>query len=412
MLAATSFAVTAAEISREARSDRRSLHRAYLTRPELMSDPRVASPWQSLYASRSDRAFIATMGLDVSTFDLILDNGFAERWNTRRIPRLDSDHPRGTAAPRLSLRSLDTAGGLGLVLHYYNSTMVETNLCQIFALVPSTITCYIDFAIVILLETLRGLPEATIHWLKGEEFQECNDIVIVRHPHLTGAFGTMDGLNLPVQTSVDEDIENATYNGWLHEHFVSLVIAFAATGEIIACQLNAPGSWHDARIARPIYDKLETATPDGYYLVTDTAFPRGTDRIKGKIRALQKSNERWPRDPAAKQAAKALDNELVSFRQSAEWGMRAIQGSFGRLRIPLPIRNNHRRSNLLESCLRLHQLRTRRVGINQIHSVYVQVWTEDEEQRRIFADFENMFFRDQKRADRISKFYFEERDDK
>jgi hypothetical protein len=38
----------------------------------------------------------------------------------------------------------------------------------------------------------------------------------------------MDGLNLPVQTLSDDDIENATYNGWLHTHFVSSVYVFGA----------------------------------------------------------------------------------------------------------------------------------------------------------------------------------------
>lgn len=42
----------------------------------------------------------------------------------------------------------------------------------------------------------------------------------------------MDGLKLAVQTSyLDPDLENATYNGWLHSHFLNTVIAFAPDGE-------------------------------------------------------------------------------------------------------------------------------------------------------------------------------------
>jgi hypothetical protein len=94
-----------------------------------------------------------------------------------------------------------------------------------------------------------------------------------QHPHLAGAFGTMDGLSLPVQTSQDQEIENATYNGWLSEHFVSCVLVYSAKckldhscelsmstnvkiGEIIGCNLNVPGSWHDSCVAKPIYHKL------------------------------------------------------------------------------------------------------------------------------------------------------------
>ncbi|KIY47575.1 hypothetical protein FISHEDRAFT_45080 [Fistulina hepatica ATCC 64428] len=412
LLATSAFVIAGAELSRDAQAERRAQTRTYLTRAELLPNPRESSPWQSLFASRNDRAFITTMGLDVDTFHHVLGNGFSLKWDTCRIPRSDTDHTRGIAEPRPSRRSLDAAGGLGLILHYYNSTMSDTSLCQIFALTPTTVSRYIDFAMGVLLETLRSLPAAAVRWPTGADaFQELNDYVIAKYPRLTGAFRTMDGLNVPVQESADEIIENQTYNGWLHAHFVSLVIAFATTGEIIGSRFNAPGSWHDSRIARPIYEKLEKYTPEGYYLVTDTAFPRGTDRIKGKIRAPMKVNAKNLPDKNSAQYHKlvAEDRELVGFRQSAEWGMRAIQGSFGRLRIPLPIQNAHRRSSMLESCLRLHQVRVRKVGINQVHTVYVKYWTEDLEQRRIFNEFKSIVFGEQIRADRVSKFHLEAR---
>ncbi|KIY48681.1 hypothetical protein FISHEDRAFT_42869 [Fistulina hepatica ATCC 64428] len=401
-LSAILLAYSTAETYQSVKSEQRAATRTYLKRLELLPHPWKTSPWQSLFVSCNDRAFITTMGLDVETFNLILNGGFSEKWNTTRVTR--PDRP-GTAHPRLSRRSLDAAGALGLILHYLNSTISDINLCQIFALIPSTVNRYIDFSLALLLETLRQLPGAHIRWLTGHEFEHCNNIVIRRHPLLTGAFGTMDGLNVPVQASADEDIENATYNGWLHSHFVSLVIAFASTGEIIGCRLNAPGSWHDARIARPIYEKLEMATPDGFYLVTDTAFPQGTDRIRGKIRAPMKENTRLPLDAAERQLALNFDRQLLSFRQTAEWGMRAIQGSFGRLRVPLPIKDSSRRGNILEVCLRLHQLRTRKVGINQIYTVYVTMWTEDAEQDRIYHQFKNIFFSEQRKVDRVARFH-------
>ncbi len=180
-------------------------------------------------------------------------------------------------------------------------------------------------------------------------------LILTRHPLLTGTFGSLDGLNLLVQTSVDQEIENATFNGWLHEHFVSSVFAFNAmgmtcchnddklstdpksSGEIIACKLNAPGSWHDSRVAKQIYEKLRTQTPNGFYLVADTAFPRGTDQIAGRIRAPVKDGTRLPADNQERQQLMAFDRQLLSYRQTAEWGNRGLQGSFGRLRVPLPV---------------------------------------------------------------------------
>ena len=50
--------------------------------------------------------------------------------------------------------------------------------------------------------------------------------------------------------------------------------------------------------------------------------------------------------------------------------MRELQGSFGRLRVPLEIGDMEKRADLIESCFRLHNLCTRLVGINQIRNVY------------------------------------------
>ncbi|KAF9019862.1 hypothetical protein BDZ89DRAFT_1093804 [Hymenopellis radicata] len=362
--------------SRAARSARRV--RTYLTRPELLPNPREATPWRALYDSRSDRAYITTMGLDVETFDFVIQNGFGLAWNSIPIPRAD--------APGY--------GALGLILHWLNSTMSDVSLMEIFALIPSTVHRYIEFGLTLLRDTLREMSDAKIQWPKGSQFQENNDLIVRRHPLLIGAFGTMDGLNLPIQESADEEYENASYNG-------CSVIAFGAAGlfylRIIACKTNAPGSWHDSR-------KLRVETPEGFYLVTDTAFPRGTDQIAGRIRAPMKSGERLPDNTAERAYALQFDRQLLSLRQAAEWGNRCLQGSFGRLRIPLKVEYSNVRGDLLEVCFRLYQLRTRRVGINQIRSVYLPIWKEGA-QEEIWDHFEQLLFRDQTQNDRVRSFH-------
>ena len=103
------------------------------------------------------------------------------------------------------------------------------------------------------------------------------------HPLLQGVFGSINGLNLPCQVSSNIEMENATYNGWLHSHFISLVIVFsskggrlpkhthqiltAQVGEIVGCHTKCPGSWHNLHVAEGIYEKLELETPDGYCTV-------------------------------------------------------------------------------------------------------------------------------------------------
>jgi len=216
------------EIMRLERARIRNPSRLYLTRSNLLPNPRYGTPWQRLYASQSDRAFITTMGFDVATFHSIIAAGFGKKWYEVPIPRSDVR----SREPRPNARSLDAEGVLGLVLHYLNSTMREISLQEIFALIPSTVSRYISFGLELLLQTLRAMPDAAIRWPKApSEFERLNSLIVGRHPLLTGAFASIDGLKLPLQTSSNEDIENATYNGWLSEHFISSVLVYSPDGE-------------------------------------------------------------------------------------------------------------------------------------------------------------------------------------
>lgn len=157
-------------------------------------------------------------------------------------------------------------------------------------------------------------------------------------------------------------------------------------------------------MARAVYKKLEHDTPEGYYLVADTAFPRGTARVQMHIKAPIKSGARLPRDSRERDAFLRFNSQLTSFRQTAEWGNRSLQGSFGRLRMPLPIGNIAARGDLLEVCFRLYNLRAREVGLNQICEVYMPIWQAGD-QELIWNHFEDVFFGDQRKLDRVSKFH-------
>jgi len=73
------------------------------------------------------------------------------------------------------------------------------------------------------------------------------------------------------------------------------------SGVIISAVVNAPGSWHDAHVACPIFEQLRTSVPEGYFLVADSAFPKGGASIAGKIKAPLKGGDGVPREHAAQQ---------------------------------------------------------------------------------------------------------------
>jgi hypothetical protein len=84
--------------------------RHYLTRNALLPNPRIDTPWQFLYSSNNDKAYINTMGVDCAVFKFILESGFEELWNTTCITRGDVS----SSSVKPWKRSLDAAGGLGI----------------------------------------------------------------------------------------------------------------------------------------------------------------------------------------------------------------------------------------------------------------------------------------------------------
>lgn len=73
--------------------------------------------------------------------------------------------------------------------------------------------------------------------------------------------------------------------------------------------------------------------------------------------------------------------------------------------MPLNIDGDAKHGNLIETCLRLHNTRAEKVGINQIHTVYVKHWQETEEDMEVWTGFRDMLFSDQVRKDRVSRFH-------
>jgi hypothetical protein len=405
---------------REEQTQQRNMHRTYLTCSDLNPSPCIGTPWQLMHARGNDCAFITTMGINVATFEYILAQGFAEAWNSTPIPR---NNVSLTSIPCVDRRSLDAAGALGLILHYLTSTMHEISLQQIFGLIPSTVTQYLSFSHQILLQVLRKVLSAHIEWPRGETFDHFTHHIVERHDQLLGTFSFINGLKLPVEEPSDQDMENTMYNGWLHNHYISNILVFAPdgahfelfnhsnnvyfAGTIIACRLNAPGSWHDSRVAQTIYEKLWMRTPNGFYLVADTAFPCGNAELchGGFICAPMKAGETLHMTEEGKRAAVQFDNQLLSCRQAAEWGMQTIQGSFGRLRMPLPVNNVKARANLIETCVRLSNVCTCLVGISQIKNVFMPIWKEEDD--GVWDSFETMLFGQIRQKDRVSRFHLQ-----
>jgi hypothetical protein len=200
---------------------------------------------------------------------------------------------------------------------------------------------------------LKEEPLAKVAIPSVEEIQEYQAVVRDNFPALDGAWCVMDGLKIPIQRSGDELAQNAYYNGWSHAHFVGCVMAFAPSGIIVACTLNAPGSWHDSFIAQNggLYDQLKAVfNTAGGKGVVDSAFS------KKHCPFLIKSGNHKPGETALET-------------------MRAVEGSFPQLKDKLLLSDIIEDRNVfLYAITMLHNFRTHRVGLNQLSSTYYPVF--------------------------------------
>jgi hypothetical protein len=131
----------------------------------------------------NDHAFITVMGIDVATFEAILKH-FDKAWSSATIP-LYNVNPHGD--PRPYCRSLDSAGGLALILHWLSSSMAAHTLQQIFSITAAVCSRDLGHACQCLLAVLKDLKVAWIAWsLHEEKFQQYISMIEAKYPLLKG----------------------------------------------------------------------------------------------------------------------------------------------------------------------------------------------------------------------------------
>ena len=260
--------------------------------------PPSEAEWRTLKYNRTDRGFLTTMGVDLSTFDFLLVLFDREKPMRKRLVG---------GRPNL----LDSESHLAFVLHFLSSRAEQNVIGRLFGLTPASSSNYIWRGIRILLKALRKEHQARIQYPNSEEIHQLSMMLTVHEPCVQNVFGFLDGLNCPILNPEDQIQQNAYYNGWKSVCFVSAVILYAIDGSILWSSFNCPGSWHDAKIAQQLYELLIHSTPVNYAVIADTAFPRNQDcknrTIPLFLQSITESQQ---------------SSIITSIRQATEWGMR------------------------------------------------------------------------------------------
>ena len=215
-------------------------------------------------------------------------------------------------------------------------------------------------------------PLARVAFPSDERIAALKQMVEERHPALKDVYATADGLKLKFEKSGDIIQQNKYYNGWQHGHYVTNLFLFSVEGRIIQCVLNVPGSIHDSTCMEwgNIYQRLDAvysrtngkvcvdsafaANACDYLVLSaeDVTVCKNAEEVRQKVQATQ-------------------------LRQSAEWGMRAIQGAFPKMKDPIKYEEDGERRLILKLLPLLYNMRLELVGLNQLRNVYAPLLSKD-----------------------------------
>lgn len=342
------------------RRDRRIV-RAALVSPST-------SPFMKLFSSGDEQSLITLTGFDHASFAYILER-YAPLYDSHSpysadgcIRQLDGDTSLGGRP-----RSMTASMSLALALAWTRTRGSEYVLCMLFGVTHTVCSLFLRFSRRILLKVLAEDEYAAVRLPSRDEITTFQRVISDKYPSIPDVFAVADGLKLHLEQSNDPVLQNAFYNGWTHGHYVSNVFVFTPNGVITACAINAPGSMHDSLIAEwgGVYSKLERVYEQtGARCVVDSAFS------KGDYPFLIKSAQDHLADNPTPVELRILQ-QATSVRQTAEWGMRAFQSSFPRIKDQMHFEQNGERKKIISSLVLLFNLRARLVGINQILSTFM-----------------------------------------
>ena len=336
------------------------------------------STWQKCFDSGDDGVLITITGFDHETFNYMLlhfqplfsshtpwcsKQGGVDGLNYRKI---NTEETRGMK------RMVTAEACLGLVLAWYRFRGAEFVLQGWFGFTGTQCNVWLRFGRRMLLRALVLLDDAVVKAPTLEKVREYQDSIRERHVYLNRVYCFADGLKLPFEACSGLLEQGMYYNGWTHGHYITNVFVFAADGTIIDAVLNVPGSVHDSQVAvwGGLYNRLkEMYQKTGGICVVDSAF--ASAQVPYLIRSsddLTKAKTPYDRE---------VMSDATSLRQAAEWGMRAIQGAFPRLKDHITYEENGERGIILKLLPLLYNLRCNRVGLNQIRNTYMMYLSKD-----------------------------------
>ena len=327
----------------------KQLSAAYFIRPDLLLPG--DAPFRAMREARNEKAYINLLRITPAVMDDIMSyvdhdwiawmDGFTDHRRTQRR----------AGAPSM----LDAYAVIALTITYFATTAQAKTLELIFGVGHTVVGRSIAAGIDKLSDALKRMPQAAIRFPNHSKQRLWARMV--RDTYGPGPypercfFGFVDGLRMTIMEPGDADEQQLFYNGWTRTVNIVNVLAFAPTGEIWFAIINLPGTYNDYTAASDLFERLHTdARLPGYAILGDSAFSSNeTDRVV----ATENFDPELPE--VTRQQRDAWPKYQKMVRKAVEWGMRTVQATWPRLKMPLS-NSIERRDSVITCCLRLHNV--------------------------------------------------------
>ena len=278
-------------------------------------------------------------------------------------------HPNSKVPPRpgdLAKRRCSPRDVIAMTLKYLLSKAEMKDLYVQFGVSATSYCDYIILGMQAIMEALFFNQQGRVYWDCSIESMNRAAERTLQFLDIPNVIAMVDGNKLESFNPQDSLDQNSDWNGWTRDANRNLVLVWDPYGKIVDAAVNAPGNFHDSRIASwcGIYDHI-AALPDGFKVVCDDAF-KTVGNLEDK---LIKTKEAFGGEGHKRSS---YDQTLTHLRQCSEWGNNVLTGVFRRLRTNLPT-DNVRRAYIMWTCILLHNWRTETVGRNQIRSYFDEI---------------------------------------
>jgi hypothetical protein len=215
---------------------------------------------------------------------------------------------------------------------------------------------------------LHNNEVARVRFPKPDECLRLAELVNNREPLVHDVIGFVDGVKIPVECNSSEEEQAIDYNGYGQDTYCNNVFLFGSDGKIKWGAINCPGSWHDSLTSLPLRALCLQRIAGTFKVCVDQGFQRGGDMWGIFVGPMSRRQWRKVSDILKPYLRRDIET-YISLRQSSEWGMRALQATFSRLKSRLTSDRIVRR-RLITAIVLLHNFRTELVGLNQIATVF------------------------------------------